>query len=281
MNKFVDCLICGSNMEYYFSKMYTEKPYSEYMNGINKVDYYKCQNCGFVISKTHVEMGDSQWEKINEIHHYWEKQKKNNLENEKNEPTHQPPYLQQATMINLLQKNVILSQENILDYAGGYGTLNNILEKYYNIQSLVYDPFVNLKGIKYVKEKELKKYKTVLNSAMFEHIKSRRDLDMVNGLVDEDGSLIIHTVVCENIPKDSNWFYINPVHCAFHTNKSMDILMKQWNYISSIYCPTSKCWILLKEESSKFSEKIIKINIELQEPYLFYKNGFMDYWKGF
>ena len=175
MCDFISCLICNSKMEYYFSKTYVEKPYSDFMQEIGKVDYYKCQNCGFVISKTHVEMENQQWEKINSIHHYWEKEKRNNLESGKNEPTHQPPYLQQASMINLLQYNGILSKENLLDFAGGYGTLQNILEKYYNIDSLIYDPFVNLSGKKYVKTDELGKYKTVLNSAMFEHIRSRKD----------------------------------------------------------------------------------------------------------
>jgi len=281
MRQFINCLICNSKMEYYFSKTYVEKPYSDFMQEIGKVDYYKCQNCGFVISKTHVEMENQQWERINDIHHYSEKEIRNNLESGKNEQTHQPPYLQQASMINLLQYNGILSKENILDFAGGYGTLQNILEKYYNIDSLIYDPFVNLSGKKYVKRDELRKYKTVLNSAMFEHIRSRKDLDNINHLVDENGSLIIHTVICENIPKDSNWFYINPVHCAFHTNKSMDILMDQWGYISSIYCPTSKCWVLFKKEPDVIIEKIVKINVELQEPYLYYKKGFVDYWKGF
>lgn len=281
MCQFINCLICESRMEYYFSKEYIEKPYSDYMKEIGKVDYYRCKNCGFVISRTHIEMENVKWEKLNDIHHYFEKQKQDTLESEKNESPNPPPYLQQAAMINLLQKNGILSQENILDFAGGYGTLQNILEKYYNIFSLIYDPFVNSPGKKYVKKEELGKYKTVLNSAMFEHIRNRNDLDNVNRLVDEDGSLIIHTVICENIPKDGNWFYINPVHCAFHTNKSMDILMNQWGYISSIYCPTSKCWVFFKKEPNNLTEKIININVELQEPYLYYKKGFVDYWKGF
>jgi hypothetical protein len=41
---------------------------------------------------------------------------------------------------------------------------------------------------------------------MFEHVLRRADLDQVNDLVQEDGCLIIHTVVCENVPKDPGWF---------------------------------------------------------------------------
>jgi ribosomal protein L30E len=92
--------------------------------------------------------------------------------------------------------------------------------------------------------------------------------------------MIIHTVVCENIPNDPNWFYITPpVHSALHTNKSMDILMKQWGYVSSIYCPSSKCWVLFKNEPETLKSKVESINKLFQTDYLHYSVGFMDYWK--
>jgi hypothetical protein len=117
---------------------------------------------------------------------------------------------------------------------------------------------------------------------MFEHVLQREDLDYVNKIVDNDGCLIIHTVVCENIPKDPNWFYLRPpVHTAFHTNKSMNILMDQWGYKSSIYCPQSKCWILLREHVAEVLAKVSSINKELQNTWFIAKEGFVDYWKGF
>ena len=65
---------------------------------------------------------------------------------------------------------------------------------------------------------------------MFEHITCRNDLEKINKSVAEEGCLILHTVICERIPNDCDWFYLDPpVHCAFFTNKSMDILMQQWN----------------------------------------------------
>ena len=94
--------------------------------------------------------------------------------------------------------------------------------------------------------------------------------------------MILHTVVCENIPHDQDWFYFQPpVHCAFHTNKSMDILMKQWGFNSSIYCIIGKIWILFKKEPENLVDKINSINKEFQKEIIFYKKGFVDYWKGF
>lgn len=100
--------------------------------------------------------------------------------------------------------------------------------------------------------------------------------------VDDSGVLIVHTVVCENIPKDPNWFYLDtPVHTAFHTNKSMQILMDQWGYNSSIYSPKSKAWVLLKDDVKNFDETLTLINSELQNDWFFWKKGFLDFWKGF
>jgi len=91
--------------------------------------------------------------------------------------------------------------------------------------------------------------------------------------------MIIHTVICENIPKNPDWFYIEPpVHATFHTNKSMGILMEQWGYKASIYCLSAKSWVLFKE-SKGVEEKVCNINKELQTQYLVYKDGFVDYWK--
>ena len=43
---------------------------------------------------------------------------------------------------------------------------------------------------------------------MFEHITKREHLEHINSLVKDDGVLIIHTLVRENIPKDPFWFYV-------------------------------------------------------------------------
>ena len=61
----------------------------------------------------------------------------------------------------------------------------------------------------------------------------------------------------------------------------MNILMKQWGYHSSVYCPQSKCWILLRSDSQRIPELLESINKELQTEWFHYKVGFMDYWKGF
>jgi len=267
-------------MEFFFSKEYTEEPFKTLMKDIGRVNYYKCKNCGFVFSETHSNLSAKAWEKLNlEYHHYSEMLK---ARRDENRPANPSPYFQQATMLNLLIKNEIVDPSQMIDFAGGYGSLSKILLKYYGFKLQIYDPYVQIDSSDYVLTNQLGKYKLVVNSAMFEHIISRNTLEELNKLVDEDGCLMIHTLVCERIPKDPDWFYLKPpVHCAFHTNKSMEILMKQWGYKASIYCPVSKSWCLMKKEIDNIQEKIESINTELQENYLLYKKGFVDYWKGF
>lgn len=270
------CIICNSNCQYYFSKVYDQQPIADLMRDIGPVDYYKCENCGFVLSKTHSELEESSWAALNESYHHFNEGLGIMVGN-------QPPYAEQAMMIQVLGHNKIIDSSDLLDYAAGYGVLKKLLSKYFGQDILVYDRYVTATETSaYVEEHDLRKYKTVANSAMFEHVLSREDLNSVNDLVAEDGCLIIHTVVCENIPKDPNWFYLEPpVHTAFHTNKSMQALMKQWGYTSSIYCVPSKCWVLFKQAAEDLEERVDALNEELQSDWFFYKNGFVDYWKGF
>ena len=282
------CIICKATMVYFFSKEYLAEPYKSFMKDIENVDYFKCNNCGFVFSKTHSELPCDVWKNLNyEYHHYDELEKSKKYKCTTYPPPlfvatgNPPPYLEQATMISILSKNEIIDSSDMLDFAGGYGTESKLLQKYYNLKMNVYDPYVNKTNTEYVNNLAEKKYKVVFNSAMFEHVRNRQDLENVNDLVAQDGCLILHTLICEKIPRNPDWFYLFPVHCAFHTNKSMEILMKQWGYSCSIYCPTSKCWILFKEESDSYYNKASDINAELQNNYLYYKKGFVDYWKGF
>jgi len=248
---------------------------NQIMKGIEKIDYYKCSNCGLTFSKTHQEWDDITFERVNSAFHH-------HIEN--NTKGSQPPYLEQGVMIKILTDSQIIDTSSILDFAGGYGTLSIVLKKYFDISLPVYDPYVQSNDFKnYVEKKDLKTYKTIVTSALFEHILTREGLDEINALVDTNGgAMIIHTVICENVPKDQNWFYLEPpVHTTFHTNKSMSILMEQWGYKASIYSVSAKSWVLFKETSEEIKEKVEKINEEFQTEYLIYKEGFVDYWKGF
>ncbi|EAY63234.1 conserved hypothetical protein [Burkholderia cenocepacia PC184] len=199
------CMICDADGDYYFSKTYTERPFSDFMSSIGKVDYYKCRQCGFVWSGTHQSLPAEKWSELNrQFHHY--------IENPANETKgNQPPYAEQAMMLALLGKNGVIRLDNMVDYAAGYGTLSNVLAKYYDLELPIFDLYVKNDGSgRYIDPSNLGRYKTVINSAMFEHVLRRSDLDFVHDMVDHDGALVIHTVVCERVPNDPEWFYLRP-----------------------------------------------------------------------
>lgn len=271
------CIICDSDSEYYFSKTYTESPYDEFMKDIGTVDYHKCTNCGFVLSKTHKELDAEKWDRLNvQFHHHLE-------DPEVNTEINQPPYAEQAMMIAMLGKHGLIDTSSMIDYAAGYGSLSKILAKYFSVSLPISDPYVQADGqSNYVPVDKLASYKTVVNAAMFEHVTNREALEAVNDLVEDDGSLILHTRISGFIPDDPEWFYLRPpVHTAFHTNASMAILMEQWGYKASIYCLPSRCWVLLKKDIPDLEERVKNLNLELQSPWFHCKQGFVDYWKGF
>ncbi len=274
------CLICQSNTSYFFSKTYPTYPGSPFEDAL-KVDYWKCENCGFVISRTHQEMTSDDWSSLNTSwHHHFENNKEARTNN-------QPPYADQALALKMLSRNNIVDIDDALDYAAGYGTLSRFLSKYFDKNINIFDRYVRSsdENLRYVAEKDIKKYRLVINSAMFEHVLTREALDEVNDLVTDDGVLMLHTLICERIPKDPDWFYIGPmVHTAFHTNRSMSILMQQWGYAASVYSPQAKSWFLLKKDNTRLAgleARVNEINEEIQARYFHYKAGFVDYWKGF
>jgi len=272
------CLICESNTNYFFSKIYDfEIPNLSYKNF--KADYYKCEFCGLVVSRTHQTMSNADFLGLNNYFHHF-------IENNET-AMNQPPYAEQALVLSILNKANIVNLENTLDFSAGYGTLAKILQKYFNKKINLFDLYVTdtNSNLQYLSKDEFQKYDLVINSAMFEHVLNRKDLDKVNALVSHNGVLMLHTVICETIPEDPTWFYLNPiVHRAFHTNKSMSLLMKQWGYASSIYSPQAKSWFLFKNEFpllANLKNLTDQINTELQTKWFIYKEGFVDYWKGF
>ena len=276
MTKKNHCIICESDTSYFFTKSGFKAPYESFSSFLGQVDYHKCRNCGFTFSKTLYELEGDKWETLNhDFHHF--------IENNNNLATNQPPYLQQALLLSVLHRNQLVNLSTALDYGAGPGTLSITLSKYFSQKLKLYEPFEQIENLShlYIDNPKSGEFGVVITSALFEHLMTRESFNEIDRLVSADGCLIIHTVICENIPKDPNWFYLEvPVHCSFHTNKSMDVLMKDWGYECSIYCPAAKSWVLFKN-AEHIENTINSINKEFQNPYLHFKHGFVDFWKGF
>ena len=121
-------------------------------------------------------------------------------------------------------------------------------------------------------------YSLVANTAVFEHVRSRETLNEIESYISKDGCFAVHTLVRGEIPKDPNWMYLLPVHCAFHTNRSMQHLMLEWGYSCSVYNEHAKLWIMFRTKQSDVEVKVAEINNKLGWTYLHFKRGFMDFW---
>ena len=56
------CMVCSNLMGPYFTKHFNSAI-------LGSVEYVRCQNCGFVLSKTHTELSDDDWHALNKEYH--------------------------------------------------------------------------------------------------------------------------------------------------------------------------------------------------------------------
>jgi hypothetical protein len=261
------CIICDSKMKYFFSKEFN------YLN-LKTVDYWKCVNCGFTASKTHYEMSQKEWEMLNLNFHLDHNLREDNPHNRNQR------YFYQAQMIFLMNKFNLLGNGPFLDWGSGEGAVSSLSYNLFQIDILNFDKFIK-PHLKQIFETELKTsdYNLVICNAVFEHVVNRNTLNEIESYVSKKGCFGIHTLIPENIPNNPEWMYLYPVHCSFHTNKSMDILMEQWGYRCSVYNEHSKMWFLFKNESKEIKIKVKLLNNALGWDYLKFKSGFMDFWK--
>ncbi len=269
------CMICGGESRHSFVKTYRPGLANEYLAHEFTVEYRTCRACGFTFSATHQEMSAAEWESLNyRFHHHIE-------QNPNARTFNQPPYPEQVFAVAALVKNSLIGPGDILDFASGYGSMAKLLSTYFGIDILLYDPYVQeSNGMPYVGSPSPAGYDMVINSAMFEHVRSREELDQVASLVGESGCLMLHTLVCESVPVDPDWFYLNPiVHCAFHTNRSMQLLMDEWGFNSSIYSLPARSWWLFRREPENIDDSLRMINESFARDWFLHQRGFLDYWK--
>ncbi|WP_369410420.1 methyltransferase domain-containing protein [Neiella litorisoli] len=261
------CLICDTHMHYYFSKQFDEYE-------LGKVDYCKCPHCGFCASQSHFELSPNDWNQLNQAYHSKSHYAEDNPHNRNQR------YFNQSLMLSLMTKQGLINRGDWLDWGCGVGAVSQLLNDYFDLKLSTYDKYFT-PHINAIDETALlpRQFDLVVNTAVFEHVRDRDTLDEIESYVSDKGCFAIHTLVPENVPQDPNWMYLIPVHCAFHTNKSMALLMKDWGYQCSVYNQHSKMWVLFREPAAEVQPRVEQLNHALGWQYLHFKNGFMDYWQ--
>jgi len=254
-------------MDFYFSKQFDSY-------NLRTVDYWKCRECGFVASKTHFDMKDSDWQELNVRFH------EDNNDRQDNPYNRNQRYFYQASMFYLTSRYGILPTGEYLDWGSGPGDLSDRLNTLFDIKMNNFDKYIE-PVLHSLTESDLVKrgYALVANTGVFEHVRSRETLDEIESYVLPEGCLAVHTLVREAIPQDPNWMYLLPVHCAFHTNSSMQHLMLEWGYTCCTYNEFAKMWCMFRTAPDEVEAKVSLLNTKLGWEYLHFKAGFMDFWQ--
>ena len=254
-------------MEFYFSKTFG-------IFDLGEVHYWKCAGCGFCVSKTHLEMSESEYSRLNIDFHLTNHYRDDNPYNRAKR------YLNQALMLSIMCKHGLIRTGSWLDWGCGIGALATRLRDYFGLTLMAYDEYF-VPRTNAVSRTDLlpRSFDLVVNTAVFEHLRQRKSLDQIESLVSTRGCLAVHTLVRETVPQDPDWMYLLPVHCAFFTNKSMQHLMEQWGYRSSVYNEDAKLWVMFHDDPEAISNGVGQVNESLGWEYLHFAKGFMDYWK--
>ncbi len=265
------CLVCNCEMFYFFTKTFNNY-------ALGQVEYWKCVHCGFVSSKTHCEMSEEEWGQLNIAYHETYQHKGHNSDDPRwvERLNSQARVIDDAARIGLIKEN-----GQWLDYACGDGQLSSILNADFKRVLLNYDKYMP-SGNGFLAHADIapRTFDFVITTSVFEHFTRRSHYDEVESLVAPSEVFGLHTLVCENIPQNPDWFYLLPVHCSFHTNKSMSILLKQWGYSESVYNVESRLWLLFKTGSQDVGNILEAANQRSDAPqYIHNPNGFVDYWK--
>ena len=268
------CIICDDfDMQHYFNKIYYGRQY----------EFVKCPRCGMVIDKTIYEMDSEDWEKVNNIHirMYNPTDKNNELKR------HENRLIPQAGFISDLYLNGIISKDDrVVDYGCGDGLLtrmvDNLLPNYAKDRfSLIgkYEKYLQGEGNDYYEDSDMlsESFDVVISLAVLEHMIGFDDIDGFFCLVNNTGMAIIHTLICEEVPQDPEWFYIwEPFHCTLWTNKAMEQVFNRYGFVGCSYHTEAKIWIFYKDldkyEYSKSKRDMLRGSSV-------YKRGFIDYWK--
>jgi len=199
-------------------------------------------------------MSDKEWEQLNHNYHDGYQGTDVNCD----DPNWLVRTELQAKAIRSLFDLDFLPSAPWLDYGAGDGVLSSkVLQLGCSMRN--YDKY--MQRADFIQDWELElSYGLVACTCVFEHVRTREDLDSIANLVADDGVLALHTMVVEEVPSDPSWNYYLPVHCSFFTNKSMQMLFDDWGFKSSYYHAPSRMWFCFKGDVP-------------------FKEGFVDYWK--
>ena len=259
----MECFICGGRM-----RPFLEKDFG--LENLGRCEYERCENCGLVVSKTLYEMPPEKWRALNlECHESYQGSESCDADPRWLERLHR-----QADLIcELYGQKIFRAGERFLDYGCGDGKLADFVNGKISAAAVEkFDEFMTRP--EYLQKVSAAEFDAVLTCSVFEHLIGRRDVEKILGLLKPDGVFLLHTLICEEVPRDAGWFYFLPPHCTFFTNAAMKILYRQYGFSGCAYNVGARMWLMFKgaERWREFRAKNLRGEWS-------YSAEFVDYWK--
>ncbi len=268
----MNCFVCGGEMHPFFEKNFS-------MAKLQKCEYVRCENCGLVVAKTLYEMPHDNWIMLNYECH--DKFFKGELDDMKIDPKARQRIEYQSELFeDMINHGIFKINWRTLDYGAGNGLLSDkINEKLQRNWLKKFEAYVTSEGKDYLSPEEVlpASFDFVVTTAVFEHLLGNKgDVEKIIDLLNSNGVMALHTLICEEVPQDPNWFYLLPIHCTFWTNKAMSIIYEKNNFIGCAYNREAQMWLMFRRAEDflrlESCQKKLRGNWTLSEK-------FVDYWK--
>ena len=261
------CFICNREMQKYFSKNWQGKASGSFV---------RCPGCGMVVNQTMYEMDDREWKKVNVQDHVIYQGTDENI----TDPRWVERLEAQARLFaDLFALKVFPAGMKLVDYGCGDGKLSRYFKKKCNTgdEILCYDKYMADEG--YLSPGDMKPgvFDGLITCSVFEHLLGKQDVEEILSYIKDDGVFCLHTLICEEVPQDPDWFYLLPTHCTLWTNKAMGILFKENGFRGCAYHVEGKMWFFFKD---KVQFDLLKKKARQVEGNFVFRDGFVDYWKG-
>lgn len=270
------CFVCGEEMTGYFQKkMRPDMP---------EWNYVRCGRCGLVLCQTVYEMSDREWEKINDGCG-----EKFGHDEDPDDPRWVERLRGQAELFaNLAAHGIWEPETRFVDYGCGDGKLADYVQNELSVRGggtfvshklLKYEKYLHPEGPSdYLPDEAVTpgSFDMVVTCSVFEHLLGRPDVDEIVGLLKENGTLCMHTLVCEEVPQDPDWFYLLGGHCTLWTNNSMSLLFEQYGFTGCAYHVQARMWLFFRDRQ-RFEQ--LKSKCTLIPGEWIFSDQFVDYWK--
>jgi len=237
-----------------------------------------------VLDETIYKMTEDEWLKINELHKEYQGKDEN-----KDDPNWINRLKFQAeTICGLFQEGIINTDAHSIDYGCGDGKLAEFINEEYERRTnqklnhlLVgkYDKYMKPQAANdYYSDEDLVRgaFDFVVSCSVFEHLIGEKKIDALLSLANDKGIIAIHTLVCDEVPCDPEWYYLLPYHCTLWTNKAMKKLYKEYKYVGCAYHVEARMWFFFKDKEKY--EKLQNSYKNISGTWVF-SEDFVDYWK--